>query len=194
MHNIIVVRHHELIPICTYKQRNTFQALVITDGSETYTVFTYNCNELEWASNRSPAAVIGYNVGSQGTEQLTPFDNYVLSGTENVKMVACVNEKFYIPWSNLVYRIGITDDEIQRQRTECIKQLDSDIQNFGAISSFLEKAPYCPCSLLQARLDNNFEELKLVENPDKECYVSKFPEIIADLDITLTQQCCYSLE
>ena len=74
-------------------QGNTFQAILITDGSKSYAVFTYRCEQLEW----SDEATIGIN---------TPDDiiiNHPLSGTDLIDEIACIHVDS--PWKNLIYEL-----------------------------------------------------------------------------------------
>ena len=78
-----------------YFQHNTFQGLVITNGSKSYSVFTYQCGTLDWGGE----ATIGY----KADESL--FRNDPLSGMVNVNDIACLN----LPnsdWYNLVYDLA----------------------------------------------------------------------------------------
>ena len=62
-------------------QDNNFQAVLVTDGSKSYAVYTYMCGELNW----SDAATIGFN---------TPDElrfNHPLSGTEFIDEIACIH-------------------------------------------------------------------------------------------------------
>ena len=76
-------------------QENNFQVIVATDGDQSYTVFTYQCGELNWVRNR---ASIGFSAGRD-------FANHPLSRQPNVNDIACVNQACS-PWTNVVYRIS----------------------------------------------------------------------------------------
>ena len=60
---------------------NTFQGVLITDGTTSYAVFLYYCSSMEWSGN----AVIGWQVSS------FRYRNHPLSGTSDAKQVACLN-------------------------------------------------------------------------------------------------------
>ena len=60
---------------------NTFQGVIITDGSTSYAVFLYHCPSMEWSGN----AVIGWQASS------FYYRNHPLSGTSDAKQVACLN-------------------------------------------------------------------------------------------------------
>ena len=76
-----------------FMQTNTFQGLVITNGYQSFTVFTYRCGKMQWSGN----AVIGFKANSE----LSAI--HKLSG-RNAKLVACRNLPTNI-WSNVVYQL-----------------------------------------------------------------------------------------
>ena len=70
---------------------------MITNGTKTYSVFTYRCDDITWANgNRT---VIGFNAGG------TSYANHPFSGTPNVVNVDCENSPESI-WNNLVYDVN----------------------------------------------------------------------------------------
>jgi len=76
-------------------QNNTFQGLVITNGFQSYAMFTYRCGELGWSGN----ATIGY----KGTGSF--YQNHDLS-RQNTRLVACINSTSSSSWTNLVYSLS----------------------------------------------------------------------------------------
>ena len=60
---------------------NTFQGVLITDGSNSYAVFLYYCPSMEWSGN----AVIGWQASS------SRYRNHPLSGNSDASEVACLN-------------------------------------------------------------------------------------------------------
>ena len=78
-------------------QRNTFQAIIITDGIErSYAVFTYRCGSMEWSGE---PATIGFNA-DEGL-----FENHPLSGAPNSRDIACENFPETV-WNNVVYQLA----------------------------------------------------------------------------------------
>jgi hypothetical protein len=75
-------------------QTNTYQAVVITNGTESFVVFTYQCGAMTWHGN----ATIGFNAGG------TWFENHPFSGTVNANLIACTNSSQTV-WTNLVYKL-----------------------------------------------------------------------------------------
>ena len=85
---------------CTHTQQNNFQAVVVTNGLQSYTVFTYQCGELNWKLGYSSfRASIGYSV------KYTSFVNHPFSQQANVTDIACLNQHCP-PWTNVVYKIS----------------------------------------------------------------------------------------
>lgn len=71
-------------------QANTFQAIVITDGTDSYSVYTYKCGELTWPGS----AIIGFNA------PLMDYTNDPFSGN-SADSIACTH--LISPWNNIVY-------------------------------------------------------------------------------------------
>ena len=68
--------------------------VVITDGTESFALFIYQCGAVSWYGN----ATVGFNAGG------TWFENHPLSGTSSVSSVACLNSTGGI-WTTLVYKL-----------------------------------------------------------------------------------------
>ena len=92
----IIVNYCRWTTCITTIKENNFQAVVVTNGVQSYAVFTYKCGELNWVRNR---AGIGFSASS------TLFANHPLSRQSNVNSIACLNSPSS-PWSNVVYRIS----------------------------------------------------------------------------------------
>ena len=79
-----------------FVQENTYQAILITNGFASYTIFTYDCNMFEWGFG----ATIGYNAGGEAFENNVYTDN----------SIACSS----LPDSNItnvVYRLSSSNPE-----------------------------------------------------------------------------------
>lgn len=72
---------------------NTFQGIVVTNGFQSFTVFTYQCGGLQWSGN----AMIGYRANSR------KFKIHELSGG-NASSIACQNSPSSV-WSNVIYQL-----------------------------------------------------------------------------------------
>ena len=80
---------HNICPL----QLNTFQAILTTNGSKSYAVFTYHCGDLLWLSD----ATIGFNAPPD------TYESHPLSGTDiNPDTIACVHSP-ESEWNNVIY-------------------------------------------------------------------------------------------
>ena len=79
-------------------QTNTFQGIVVTDLSESYAVYIYNCHDMQFSGSAS----IGF---TSRTYEL--FANHRLSGY-NARNIGCVNSG-QSDWVNLVYKLTRED-------------------------------------------------------------------------------------
>ena len=70
---------------------------MITNGTKTYAVFTYHCDDINWANGNF--TVIGFNAGG------TSYENHPFSGTPDASDIDCES---YPPslWNNLVYDVN----------------------------------------------------------------------------------------
>lgn len=80
------------VPMHTLPQRNTYQGVVITDGTRSYAVFIYNCALLDMHSFGG----IGYYFSSALQIE------HRLSNTNMSSTIACGNSPGS-PWSTVVY-------------------------------------------------------------------------------------------
>ena len=62
---------------------NTFQAVMVTDGNTSFTLFIYQCGDLQWPGFHS--ATVGFSAGSEFAS------NHWLSGNPNITSIACLN-------------------------------------------------------------------------------------------------------
>ena len=76
--------------------QNTFQAILITDGTYSYTIFTYKCGLMEWDNG----ATIGFNAAGN------PYAN----NDPSSRAIACVNTP-ESDWSNVVYVLSNANPE-----------------------------------------------------------------------------------
>ena len=83
-----------------FQQRNTFQAALVTDGLQSYTVFIYHCGLLQW---RAPELRIGFQSQNFSSAKL----HRSIHLTNVTSDLACAN----LPneWNTLVY--GLTEIE-----------------------------------------------------------------------------------
>ena len=93
----------QLFFVCDSLQLNTFQAVLITDGVESYTVFLYMCDLIQWSFGGpnigfAGRTTIGYNAAGDF------FENHPSSG--DARNVDCLSQPLS-PWVNVVYRLSV---------------------------------------------------------------------------------------
>lgn len=90
-------RHHNYF-MCTYvwiffvSQSNSYQAVLITDGASSYSIFIYQCGLLDSAS----IAGIGFFINS------THFEEHTLSNSRTSSNISCMSYP-HSPWSSVLY-------------------------------------------------------------------------------------------
>ena len=82
--------------------QNTFQAILITDGTSSISIFTYKCGLLEWDNGVS----IGYNAAGDA------YDNYDPSSSD----IACENDPGS-DWNNVLYLLSENDPQLTIGKT-----------------------------------------------------------------------------
>lgn len=161
-------------------------------------MFTYNCDQLGWIGEMNNYASVGFNVlGS--AEDFQGFNNHNLSRTPNVSMVACNHTQLNVPWTNVIYRVGVSVSEEQLNRSRCLARVAQDELRYSVSTDFLLENPParltdCPCSLFQVERDHRFFADDDMNSPaDMVCYFSRFPFAYSDEStIKLFHRCCYS--
>lgn len=61
-------------------QTNSFQAILITDGTKSYAVYTYRCGQMEWGDE----STIGFNAGGDY------YENHPITGHFQSHYVSCL--------------------------------------------------------------------------------------------------------
>lgn len=173
-------------------QTNSYQAVVISDASETYTVFTYNCDRLNWIG--VPPAAVGFSVLGD-TDDFRNFENHGLSTRNEVGMVACNHTRFNRPWTNVVYRIGITLSAEQARRSRCSKQVLSDMNKLPSIDIPFSSTS-CPCTLFQLQQDYRYKISTDINSLNFSilCFISRNPILDEETGIVIQERCCYELQ
>ena len=162
---------------------------MVTDGLQTFAVFTYNSNMLEWSGRSSgPQAAIGFNVGTGIQGNFPSFQNHPLSTLPGVSMIASLNLGRGIEWTDIVYKIGdVSQNELDRNRSICVANYNQDIQEFELPATIRP----CPCSLFQALRDRRFV-LNFFPNRF-DAFFSDRPSVCFYEFLRFpTQECCYS--
>ncbi|XP_003384557.1 PREDICTED: mucin-like protein [Amphimedon queenslandica] len=161
------------------QNENTYQAVVITDGVTSYSLFTYNCEELQW-SGRWRGATIGYNSGGRF------YRNDKLSGLKQAKQIGCRNEPMS-PYNNVIYQLSVSADVIQQLRKRCYDMHREDIKLHKDIHDIYNSLEPCPCTWWQGWRDRRFTFQWQAWYDGSLCHQQRFPRNKA------AQFCCYSL-
>ena len=176
-----------------FLQTNTYQGIIITDGVNTYYVFTYICGELQWSVGSGfDHAVVGYN--SHGDY----FYNTPGSGYENIAdIVSC---SFQV--GNRRRRNTPLQDSMEGVLPhynpavgKCIIKMNIDRNSISddKIQQVLENLPGCPPN-------SHLVEVDLLFEPDSTkagCFRSKIQVNPANIgahvqrSYAFVQQCCY---
>ena len=172
--------------------------MVISDGIETYSIFTYNCERINWIGGADNYASVGFNVQSN-MENFQSFANHDLSRTPDVGMIACNHTSLGIPWSNAIYRIGMSVNDLQRGRSRCLDQVVQDELRYNVSTELLHNLPAelsdCPCSLFQVERDRRFfADANDTFLDEAVCYFSRFPRAYSsESTVKIFYRCCYSM-
>ena len=75
---------------------------MITDGTDSYTVFTYRCGDMNWAYGPT----IGFNAAGEY------YVNHPNTGSTSGEEIACLNSPSS-EWYNLVYKISHPNETYQ---------------------------------------------------------------------------------
>ena len=78
-----------------FLQTNTYQGILITNGTTSYAVFIYRCGLMGWSGS---ASIGYYAVGSF-------YQNHPLANSATANTIACVNSPTSV-WSNVVYQLS----------------------------------------------------------------------------------------
>eukprot|EP00731_Ephydatia_muelleri_P009511 Em0005g97a len=156
---------------------NTFQAIVTSDGANTYAVFTYDCNLMQW-SGFWTFATVGYNANG------AYFRNHPASGYDVIsEAVACQNMFCNVSVSNVVYQLSQVPSYASLQRQLCYALYLDDLGQLDLSKASSQLEP-CPCSWGQAWIDQS----RFIWSRDARlCFVQRFPKE----GTTYVQRCCY---
>ena len=152
---------------------------MITDGKESYTVFIYMCDLMQWSGLwRYPT--IGYNAGG------FLFANHPLTARENAHNIDCAKSDSL--YTNVMYKISVNPDLVKLLQSQCQSWYHSDIESYGSNEDILEFSKTqlaCPCTSRQAWWDRRFRYF--TSKDDSFCFIQRFPNVRGG-----TQECCYS--
>ncbi|KAI6645950.1 Mucin-like protein [Oopsacas minuta] len=185
---VIVATWSEVVP-WGYKtgdmERNTFQAAMVTNYEQTYTLYGYNCGDMSWSG--SPAyptsPVIGFNAGGVLNA------NHRFSYQPNSHEIACrLSMNFTL--TIVGYRISLNLDEINPAELACIRWFSNDLTINSHLPVTAASAFPCPCNFFQAIVDARYRydfvaRSTGIYNFNVDCFVSRF-SVSGNF-----QRCCY---
>lgn len=144
-------------------------------------------------------ASVGFNI-HESVDNFQGFQNHVLSQTPDVGLVACNLTSLGSPWTNVIYRIGVSVNDKQRSRSRCLMQLAEDELRYNvSTDSLLDQLPVqfsdCPCTIFQVERDLRFFTSDNISSPeDVICYINHFPIAYSSgSTINLFHRCYYSM-
>ena len=186
-------------------QTNTYQALIISNGLETFAVFIYNCDLLNWIGSVGSYASIGFSVRGQA-DNFTNFKNSIFSQEPTVGQTACSNVLFNVSYTTIVYRVGVAGTEEQYGRSICMERVIREQNMFYNSQQLIQVVRSqlflqdCPCTILQASRDTNFKpycELDTDFDHNNEldsltCYLGSNFQFILTNGTGFVYRCCYS--
>ena len=178
---------------------NTYQAIIISDITKTYSIFTYNDDEIaEYGTSNDDFSVVGYNFDQRaaGSLKIPPFQNHPFSRSSSIVQISKTNLEFSIPWANVIYVIGEGGTSGQ-QFAECSSKADQDIGLFEDRGIRLEQDLACPTFVNQAFRDRRYfhasGHLAAVTGDTRfyarNCFVQLFRPQRRNRGVNL---CCYS--
>ena len=153
---------------------------MITNLEESYALFIYECNSIEW-TGRFTFPTIGFNSPSTAT-----FMNHPLTGQSDANEIACRDR-------NVLYQISVSQSFVETQKRMCVEWYSSDIERFNENVTLLNfVTPSCPCSLFQTFFDRRYSLLSFRNNLI--CYSLRFPSFRFPFVRGTDRECCYTLE
>lgn len=145
---------------------------------------------LDWTGDY---AAVGFNVLGHAID-FRQFENHGLSRTPDIEMVACNHSHLNRPWTNVIYRIGVSVNDEQLNRSRCLSRVAYDEEFYPIQTEDLDFLPGflldCPCTIFQANTDFRFFLLNSPQDPrDRLCYYSRFARRVSG--VFLVNRCCY---
>ena len=120
-----------------------------TDGLNSFAIFNYNADDMEW-SGRWSEAVIGYNV-----EHGSYYDNNKLSETDQVKEISRLASASNVGKpGKIVYRLSLHPSYIAQAKRNCRVWYYKDKREHDL--RWVETLEPCPCRWWQAWWDRRF--------------------------------------
>ncbi|XP_064385849.1 mucin-like protein [Halichondria panicea] len=179
----------------TDRGRNSFEAIIITDGVVTFAVYTYICDDLQWGQSQDgDYSTIGYNINpasffGSDSKELPSFHDHRLSNLPMSEMIACSSLARGSRYHNEVYFVGRSKDTTQLARAECTSTINNDTLYSDIIDGTTLKDG-CPCNSAQASRDFAFRFIDMFELTLDTVYAGQFC-VTPSFSQTNTILCCY---
>ena len=157
-------------------QTNTYQAVAITDGADSYAVFIYHCHLLQWTGLWNQP-VIGFNAATGSL-----YSNHPYSFLSNANEIACLSDDYGSNFTSVIFKISSAPNLEQSQRQSCWRWYINDHLRL-MYAYYYQFAPPCPCTEFQARFDSRWDLFD--QNDIQICYISEI------LRYSVGQLCCY---
>ena len=167
-------------------QENSYQAIITTDGSRSYAIFTYDCNKMGWSGDgKDYYAAVGFDANGE------LFQNHPASRYDVVaQAVACENMPCSNPINHIVYSLNASAVSLTEKIKDTIECRRIMIENDNLlynkniqITNIFTKLEPCPCDLAHAYWD--YVRFRLQSEESAYCFTQQVP---SDGSI---QQCCY---
>lgn len=166
--------------------RNTFQTVIISDGTNTFVLYIYI--DINWSGRWGFSAVGGYTTGD-GIEHF----NVPGSGTEAMADIDQLrNTNFTGLWFSHVIR---TPKKTDMADFNCRQWYCEDRQRFGIPPAWLIiDLPHCPSSLSQASLDNWFTSTSHSSRGFCFSQLNPYYMVVHGYFLSAEVECCYNEE
>lgn len=173
---------------------NTFQAVVITDGTYTFLKYHYPCGGLQWASPTFSDlfSVAGFNAADNNTKDRARFPTLDGSASKGAtKLSTSLQDENSIIPGVFFFRIETrTGDDDETKCRKWVKFQEDYVESLITTSAL----PPCPCSGAQADIESRYYGPFSDPFTGIPCFYSSRPVFIAGnlFSGRLFQKCCYS--
>ena len=165
----------------------------MTDGTISYAIFTYNCNEMQWSGQqKSEYAAVGIN-----SDDLL-YNHYASRRPDIHEAVSCSNLPRE-PWANEVFVIGRSSSPADRAMQQCLMRINEDVIQYPFAPQQFFTARFalsCPLVLIQALRDRRYRSLAQFQEyfaSGQICFArTRFIVLFGLQLLTPSQICCYS--
>ena len=173
---------------------------MITNGTHTYTIFSYTPGEISWSAIGNESVVTGYNAGGLEESNIHSFGisnagGGMLAGdVEGCMTQGNPTEVLMLPRD---VEVQLSAMEEQKAIEDCQAAYQDDIDFLSQFSggcdlhTVISSVEPCPCTLQQANRDCRFTRDQTI-SPEKMCFLQKLPLCCVVMTrADFVQQCCY---